>query len=206
MNANKLLGLLPNNLLSDLAEETGVNKYAKKLQGEVIFKLLIYCLTTHKNNSLRTMQNAYESIVFQYLNTHPNTSITHSSISDRLNSINPVYFEQIFNTCVNTYKKLLGGEVDDFLKFDSTIVSESARLMHVGYDTGGDSINHKQIKFSIRFNEIPQAVDVYFDSSYTSENKALKESILKAGNKNVITLFDKGITSRATYDKFTTEG
>ena len=206
MNANKLLNLLPDNLLNDLAIEAGVNKYAKKLQGEVIFKLLLYCLTTHKNNSLRTMQSSYESIVFQYLNSNPTYKIAHSSISDRLNTIKPEYFELIFNTCVSTYKKTLGSEIDDFLKFDSTIVTESAKLMSIGYDTGGDSINKKQLKFTIGFSEMPIAVDFYHEKSYTSENKALKETILKTNNTDVITLFDKGITSRDTFDEFTEKG
>ena len=206
MTANNLLELLPDNVLETLAIETGVNKYSKKLQGEVIFKLLLYSLTTHKNNSLRTMQSSYESIVFQYLNSNPSAKISHSSISDRLNTIKPEYFELLFNTCVCTYKKILGNEIDDFLKFDSTIVTESAKLMKIGYDTGGDSVNHKQLKFTIGFNELPMAVDFYYEKSYTSENKALKETILRVNNKETITLFDKGITSRDTFDEFTNKG
>jgi len=189
-----------------LAIESGVNKYSKKLQGEVVFKLLLYCLTTHKNNSLRTMQSSYESIVFQYLNANPSSKISHSAISDRLNTIKPEYFELLFNNCVSTYKKILGNELDDFLKFDSTIVTESAKLMNIGYDTGGDSVNHKQLKFTIGFNGLPMAVDFYHQKSYTSENKALKETILKVNNSNTITLFDKGITSRDTFDEFTSKG
>lgn len=206
MDANKLLQLLPDDVLSDLALKTGVDKYSKKLQGEVIFKLLLYCLTTHKNNSLRTMQSSYESIIFQYLNSNPTVKIAHSSISDRLNTINPEYFEQLFNVCISTYKTLLGNEINDFLKFDSTIVTESAKLMQIGYDTGGDSKYQKQLKFSIGFNDIPQAVDFYHERSYTSENKALKETILKNNSTETITLFDKGITSRATFDEFTEKG
>lgn len=206
MTANTLLELLPKNLLEELAIETEVNKYSKKLQGEVIFKLLLYCLTTHKNNSLRTMQSSYESVVFQYLNGNPTSKISHSSISDRLNTIQPAYFEKLFNTCVYTYKKLLSTEINDFLKFDSTIVTESAKLINIGYNTGGDSIKHKQLKFTIGFNELPMAVDFYHEKSYTSENKALKETILNVNNTDTITLFDKGITSRDTFDEFTNKG
>ncbi len=206
MTANNLLAMLPNTLLEELAIESGVNKYSKKLQGEVVFKLLLYCLTTHKTNSLRTMQSSYESIVFQYLNGNPTSKISHSSISDRLNTIKPEYFELLFNTCVSTYKKLLGNEINDFLKFDSTIVTESAKLMNIGYNTGGDSVNHKQLKFTIGFNELPVAVDFYYEKSYTSENKALKETILRVNDTETITLFDKGITSRNTFDEFTDKG
>lgn len=206
MTANQLLKLLPDDLLEGLALETGVNKYAKKLQGEVIFKLLLHCLTTHKNNSLRTMQSAYESIIFQYIAKNPTSKISVSSLSERLNTIKPAYFELLFNTCVSTYKKLLDGEGADFLTFDSTIVTQSAKLMKIGYDTGGDSLKYKQLKFTIGFTKIPQSVDFYHQQNYTSENKALKESILKTPDTQAITLFDKGITSRKTFDDFTHKG
>jgi hypothetical protein len=206
MTANNLLELLPNTILEELATETDVNKYSKKLQGEVIFKLLLYCLTTHKENSLRTMQSSYESIAFQYLNGKPTSKISHSSISDRLNTIKPKFFELLFNTCVTIYKRELGDEIDNFLKFDSTIVTESAKLMNIGYNTGGDSLKHKQLKFTIGFNELPMAVDFYHEQNYTSENRALKETILKVNKVETITLFDKGITSRQTFDDFTIKG
>ena len=43
-NKEKLLSLVPDNLIENLAIETGIDYYAKKLQGEVIFKLLLYCI------------------------------------------------------------------------------------------------------------------------------------------------------------------
>ncbi|MFN8263929.1 MAG: hypothetical protein U0T07_10405 [Chitinophagales bacterium] len=69
MNATEIIQLLPDKLLSDLAIETRVNKYSKKLQGETIFKLLLYCVLSYKDNSLRRMECAYESIAFRLLNS-----------------------------------------------------------------------------------------------------------------------------------------
>lgn len=62
MNIEKVLSLIPSSLLESLAIETKVDYFAKKLQGSVIFKLLLHCILSHKDNSLRTMKSAYESI------------------------------------------------------------------------------------------------------------------------------------------------
>ena len=81
--------------------------YAKKLQGEVILKLLLYCIVSYKDNSLRTMESAYEKVAFQLLNQRYNQgSVRFNSISERLSNINVEYFEKIYSACVDTYKKM----------------------------------------------------------------------------------------------------
>ena len=83
MKLEKVLSLIPTELLEALAIETNVDYFAKKLQGEVIFKLLLHCIISHKNNSLRTMQSAYESIFFKLINSSNNKGKIHySSISE----------------------------------------------------------------------------------------------------------------------------
>jgi len=66
MEAAQLLALLPDNILEEFALETQVDKYTKKLYGEIVFKLLIHCILSFKDNSLRTMESAYESVVLSY--------------------------------------------------------------------------------------------------------------------------------------------
>ncbi|HEY9341881.1 MAG TPA: hypothetical protein VJ279_00340 [Hanamia sp.] len=56
-----LLSFIPDKSLETFALDTQVNKYSKKLQGALLFKLLFYCLVTEKDNSLRGMQSALES-------------------------------------------------------------------------------------------------------------------------------------------------
>ena len=68
MEAGQLLSLIPDGILEELALETDVDKCTKKLYGEIVFKLLIYCILSFKDNSLRTMESAYESIGFKLLN------------------------------------------------------------------------------------------------------------------------------------------
>src|ERR1043165_9471941 len=100
VNVEQLLGLLPEGILEQLAMDTEVDRYSKKLQGEVVFKLLLHCLLSHKENSLRTLESAYESVVFQVLNAkYGHGTVHYSSISERLKNIQSLYFEKLYKHC-----------------------------------------------------------------------------------------------------------
>ena len=180
MDVQKILSLLPESLLSELAEETGVNRYSKKLQGELVFKLLLHCILSHKDNSLRTMESAYESIGFSILNSgKKKQQIRHSSISERLSTINPLYFEKLYQECIKIYGKLLQDKSPSLIRFDSTIVALSSKLLKVGYHLkGGDAEHVRQLKFTIGYTELPIEAHFFHEQIYTSENAALKEAVL----------------------------
>jgi hypothetical protein len=105
------------------------------------------------------------------------------------------------------FKKELGDEKEQVVRFDSTIVSLGTKLLNVGYHLkGGDADRVRQLKFTIGYsNNIPEIAQFYQDQQYTSENVALKEVILLQAehDKKSIKVFDRGITSRNTYDEFT---
>jgi hypothetical protein len=209
VDVSKILSLLPDGLLEELAIETEVNKYSKKLQGEVIFKLLLLCILSHRENSLRTMESAYESMVFQLLNADKNKgSVRYSSISERLSTIDSSYFEKIYQTCVSIYEPLFERSKRQPIRFDSTIVTLSSKLLDVGYLLKGDAENTRQLKYTIALSKIPVSVHFFHEKKYTSENVALKESVLsyKPDQKDIIRIFDRGITSRKTYDELIEKG
>lgn len=205
MEVYKILSLLPDDLLEGLAIETKVNKYSKKLQGEVIFKLLLHCILSHKDNSLRIMESAYESIAFSLFNVTANKqSVRYNSISERLSSIDPVYFEKIYYKCVDIYGPLIGEKANTIIRFDSTIVALSSKLLQIGYLLkGGDASHVRQLKYTVGLSEIPSSVHFFQEQKYTSENAALKEAILnyEPVNSNPVRVFDRGITSRKTHDE-----
>lgn len=206
MKVDALIRLIPSERLEQLAESTQVDHYSKKLQGEIVFRLLLYCLITRKENSLRTLRSAYESITFKALQNKK--GISHSSISERLSTIEVSYFEGFFKDCVSAYKNLDGINQDNLLKFDSTIVSLSANLINIGYRLAGGSASVKQLKFTVGYSDIPEVVHFYHEQQFTSENRALKDTILDhatADNLSTIRVFDRGITSRNTYDKMTSQ-
>jgi hypothetical protein len=206
----QLLSLLPESLLGELALETGVNKYSKKLEGELVFKLLLHCILSYKDNSLRTMESAYESMAFKLLNANRKSEhIRFSSISERLSVIEPAYFEKLYQACIEQYGSLLREPKYPILRFDSTIVALSGKLLKIGYQIrGGDAEYLRQLKFTIGFSSLPVAVHFFTEPVYTSENRALKEAILsfKPTNTGIIRVFDRGITSRQTYDELVEKG
>ena len=210
MELQKVLSLIPSKLLEELALETEVDVFTKKLQGEVIFKLLLHCIVSHKDNSLRTMESAYETLIFRIINSkYQQSSIRFSSISTRLSVINPAYFEKLFESCIRLYKNELGSEKKAIIRFDSTIVALSTKLLNVGYQIkGGDAENFRQLKFTVGYTDIPEIVHFYTDQKYNSENAALRETIIKESENNLdsIKIFDRGITARSTYDLFTNKG
>jgi transposase len=207
MNVQHILSLLPDKLLIELAEQTNVNRYSKKLQGELIFKLLLHCILSYKDNSLRTMQSAYESMAFNLLNAGKNKQqIRYSSISERLSSIRPEYFEKIYTVCLKVYGDVLSNQAPTLFRFDSTIIALSAKLLKVGYCLPrGDASHMRQLKFTMGFSELPVIAHLYTQQQYTSENAALKETILsyQPDNTSAIRIFDRGITSRKTHDRLT---
>jgi hypothetical protein len=204
MEAAQLLALLPDNILEEFARETQVDKYTKKLYGEIVFKLLIHCILSFKDNSLRTMESAYESVVFKLLNANiKSETISFSSISERLSVIEPAYFEKLYNKCIETYSAILTPAKTELIRFDSTIVALSGKLLNVGYHIQGGSAAHlRQLKFTIGYSNLPVAIHFFTEQTYSSENKALKEGILSydKSNTSIIRIFDRGITARKTYD------
>lgn len=213
MQVHQLLSLLPETVLEELATQTNVNHYSKKLQGQVIFKLILHCLLTQKSCSLRGMESAYETLFFRLLSAGAHKEhIAISSISERLNTIQPEYFEKLYQTCVKVYKQQLGKHKENIIRFDSTIVALSTKLLTIGYQLkGGDAEHYRQLKFTVGFsNGIAETVQFYTDQSHNSENLALKETILEHKKENSkaasVRVFDKGVTARSTYDKLTEEG
>lgn len=207
MDVSKILSLLPESLLTELADDTAVNRYSKKLQGELVFKLLLHCILSHKDNSLRTMESAYESIGFNILNAgRKKQQIRYSSISERLSTINPVYFEKIYHCCLDIYGELLHEKTPSIIRFDSTIVALSSKLLKVGYHLkGGDADHMRQLKFTIGYSDLPIVAKFYSEQNFNSENVALRETILSfEPDKNKgIHVFDRGLNSRKTYDTLT---
>lgn len=186
--------------------------YAKKLQGELLFKLLLHCLLTHKDNSLRSVASAYESAVFGALNSvYLKDSVRYNAISRRLTTINADYFKKIYQHCIRACEQLIGAEEGHkLLRFDSTIVALSEKLLStVGYNLKGGGAQHlRQIKFTVGLGQLPQVSEFYSSQSHNSENRALKDAIISnvTPDTTQVVVFDRGITSRATYDLLTSKG
>lgn len=206
---NRLLSFISDGELEAFALQTNVNKHTKKLHGQLLFKLLVYCFVTEKDNSLRGMQSALESAVFRSLSgTSAEFSVVHSSISERLNIISHEFFKKIFLHCSKVYRSTASSLNKNIVRFDSTIVSMSTKLINIGYNLkGGDAEKYRLLKFTIGYSDMPDCICFYKDQTYNSENKALSETIIANQNStDQINVFDRGITARDNYDKLTGRG
>lgn len=60
----------------------------------------------------------------------------------------------------------------------------------------------------MEFSNLPVAVHFFTEQIHTSENAALKEAVLsfKPAQTDVVRVFDRGITSRKTYDELIVGG
>lgn len=215
MKVSEILALVPDVLLDELAVETRVNRYSKKLQGQVMFKLLLYCILSYKDNSLRMMECAYESAGFKLLNAQlPEGNIHYSSLSERLNAMDASYFEKLYQACLAIYSEgnSLATGLESVTRFDSTIVSLSSALLKTGYHLrGGDADHVRQLKFTVELDELPRSAHLFTEQTHSSEDVTLRQAMLDSlqnskEKKGSILIFDRGVSRRKTYDELTDSG
>src|SRR5690606_15638897 len=107
MDVASLLGLIDDDLLEKLAIETKVDHQVKKLNGSVVFKLILFSMLNSQKVSLRIMEGYLSSAAFRHFIDDDELTTRHSSIRDRICTINYRYFEQLFATVFERYNKLL---------------------------------------------------------------------------------------------------
>lgn len=198
--------------LEFLVKETGVDKYSKKLKGIEIFKLLIFGALTDDRASLRTFENFYITNFFKMIAKISLTKvISHSSIAERIAKINVVFFERLFAYCVKKYTPFLEeGITSKISSYDSTIVSISSKLLHLGMQNGQKNKKDEQgklsLKFTIGFSNLPFKCKIHHQQEMISEDLALGD-ILKehTANKKDIAVFDRGMKDRKVMDELSDE-
>lgn len=202
MRLEEVLGYIPKEELKQLSINYKVDHQVKKLHGQTMFQLLLFSMLNIKQNSLRVMEEFYHSLAFKSIANTSYKGIKYNSIRDRLVSINPDYFEAIFNSCLKKYQDKYLKKKHNIISFDSTLVTISSKLLKEGM-TINQKGDKKYIKFSIAFSNIPIHSKIFTMQSYVSEDFALKELIkecpLSADN---ILVFDRGIQARVTFEEF----
>jgi hypothetical protein len=165
--------------------------------------------------SLRVLEELFNTPKFKKLSAIKDDSKSrHSSIRDRITTINHSYFEELFYKIADLlnrkYKRKDFGKYS-VERFDSTMVSLSSKLLNFGMQNGlknkeGEhSIN--QLKFTVGFNGlIPHKVKVYTEQKYLAENDSIFETIMENEfEKNSIAVFDRGLNSRVKFKKMNDE-
>lgn len=218
VSAESLLKLIPEELLEQLSAETLVDYQVKKLKGCVLFKLLLYSILKTDKISQRVIEHFFNSRQFQFLaGFEVKKSTKHTSLSDRLASIEVSFFEQLHNYVVNELRAKYKVEVPNaqkIVRFDSTTVSCSAKLLSIGMKndplkgTSPRANGLSQIKFSIGFDGIlTKGIKCYTQQNYLNENLALSELIMGEPNfEGQIAVFDRGVQGRKTLAMFDEAG
>lgn len=204
MKAQEILKLIPEEYFEFLAAETKVDYKVKKLHGSTVFKLILYSLLTTKKGSLRVMESIFSSYSFkQFSSLDKQDKTRFTSIRDRLNTINVEYFHRLFSECYQLFSCCLENEHKHILRYDSTVVALSGKLLNIGIEGRGKS-TRKQVKFSVGFDGLlPTCAKVFTQKEYASEDVALRELIMEASvSKEDISVFDRGLMSRRTYVEF----
>lgn len=207
---SKLLKLIDGEVLSSIAIETGVDFKAKKLSGEIIFKLLLMSILDNTKISLRIMENVFSTCSFQLFSGAEQQTIRYSSISERLSTINCDYFERLFDTVFELSQQHFKGGLERYhiRQFDSTSLALSGKLLKKGMVNGlkgkNGAHNKKQVKFTVGLlNDLPGQLRFYNDQSHLAEDLTLRESILNASiGENEIAVFDRGLKKRTTFKEF----
>jgi hypothetical protein len=202
MNASALLNLIPGKELEFLSAETSVDRQVKKLTGTTMFRLILFSMLNSTKTSLRIMESFYHSATFKALSGKEYSTTKYNSIRDRITTIKAEYFERIFHLLFDKFSNKLK-EKDSLLRFDSTMVAVSSKLvdwgMKVGYKT-----NKKQLKYTVGMKgSFPCHVEIFKDQKSLSEDKTIPEAILNYQyNKEGIIVFDRGVSSRKAFSKF----
>jgi len=204
MRAIDIINLIPEDLFDFLAVETKVDHKVSKLKGKVMFQLILYTLLSTKKGSLRVMEAVFSSYKFKSLYKIAEEKQTrHNSIRDRIDTIKIEYFERLFESCYDIFSKQLVEQPSRIMRFDSTMVALSGKLLTIGMKVGSKTTK-KQIKFTIGFDGLlPKSGKVFKEQKELSEDLTLREAIIKSSfGKDDIIVFDRGLQSRKTFAEF----
>ena len=208
MKFKKILSFFSNRFFTFLSKKYKADYKVQKLVAQKVFYVILYAHFFRKNVSLRGLSQDFNDILLQkkMFGDQQYQTIHYSSFHYRLDNINPDYYKSLYEKALNKISPLCTqkGQKTNFLTFDSTTVSLSSKVLSLGFKESGNSRSNS-VKFTVGFDGwLPQSVDLYTEAKYGNENNALGETILNtdiaAGR---IILFDRGISNRALFDKFT---
>jgi hypothetical protein len=202
MKFKDILSYVSDEELDFLSAETKVNHQVKKLEGSIIFKLILFSLLEHGKPSLRVMEEIYHSSSFRFYTNTDNITTKYNSLSDRLTSINSEYFREIFHLLFDKFNLELG-EQNALQKYDTTMIAISSKLVDWGMKVGSKT-NKNQLKVTVGLHgSLPCDFKIFTENKHNCEDLTIPEVILDYSyNKASIVTFDRGVQKRTTFVKF----
>lgn len=209
MKFKDILSYISDEELDFLSAETKVNHRVKKLDGAIIFKLILFSLLEHGKPSLRVMEQIFHSSSFKFLCNKESLTTKYNSLSDRISSINSDFFKEIFELLFDKFNKELNEE-KSIQKYDTTMIGISSKLVDWGIRVGNKSnskSSKKQLKVTLGLHgSLPCDFKIFYNQEFNCEDLTIPKVILNYRNKNSsIVTFDRGVQKRKTFVEFDQE-
>lgn len=206
----QLLSVIPEEDIRKIARKTRVDYYSKILDGKSLLYLLLYSLIETQRNSLRSMEDIFNSSSFKFLfNLDSSKKVKFNSISERLSVINIDFFKKVYDTIYDQFTLYYAeDEIEklSLIRVDSTMVAEAAnklkRGMNIGKKKDGKEDGKKHVKYTIAFDgRYPCMSEMFTGKEHLSEDIAIPRVVYKYAdkNKNCVFLFDRGVSKRKVY-------
>jgi len=202
----QLLSLIPDEDIRKIAKRTKVDYYAKILDGKSLLCLILYSLIESQRNSLRTMEDIFNSSAFKFLfNLDSTKKVKYNSISERLSVININFFKKTYELIYSQFSKYYTEEEIEnlhLIRVDSTMVAEAANKLKKGMNIGRKKDGKKQVKYTIAYDgKYPCMSELFTEKNYLSEDLAIPKIVYQYAEKttNSVFLFDRGVTKRQVY-------
>lgn len=202
----QLLSLIPDEDIRKIAKKTKVDYYSKILDGKSLLCLILYSLIESQRNSLRTMQDIFNSAAFKFLfNLDSAKTVKYNSISERLSVINLDFFKKCYDLIYDQFSMYYSEEEIEklhLIRVDSTMVAEAANKLQKGLNIGRKKDGKKQIKYTVAYDgKYPCMSELFTDKNYLSEDLAIPKVVYKYAerNKNSVFVFDRGVNKRQVF-------
>lgn len=208
MKVKDLLAFIPEQDLTLLAAQTRVDHQVKKLSGRVMFQLLLLSLLEGGKTSLRVMEDIFCSLRFRMLaELKQGQKTRYNSIRDRIVTMQPDFFRAIFCLLFERFNRYLG-EQSALLRYDSTLIAVSARLVEWSMRTRAGSKEIGQLKCTLGMKgSLPCQVRIFTNRQALSEDCALPHTILSDEiSRSGIVVFDRGVQSRKALEVLDAQG
>lgn len=202
-----ILKSLPLDFMLSTAAELGTDYKAKKLGSIRLFTLLLLAFLRNSTMSQRfTCEQSSCEILDNFLDISiPVTPLSHSSLADRLATMNPDFFARVYEKIFKMAEKELGTDElssSDIIRVDTTLVAETSARLKEGIDTG---VNHRfggkkrHIKYGMAYDGFSAVFEkIFIRQKESSEEIALaqtvKDSIKQEGAPGKTLVFDRGTT------------
>jgi hypothetical protein len=219
ISIQKILGLIPDGLLSTLSKDTKVDYCAKVLYGQRIFNLLLYGILTTERTSQRTLEDLFGSNLFKTMFCYgAGMKVSHSSISTRLSNIDADFFRLAYEGIYAEFSKFFTPDEqlkNKIIRIDSSMVAETCNKLKKGLSPGNKKGKTpekvvKQVKYTVAFDGLTACdFKLFSDPTYTCEDKAIPEVVFlnasREGSKTNIYTFDRGVSSFVSFSSFNKE-